>query len=94
MAEETATNSTTNNTSGGDVTEKDNTMMYIIIAAVAGLLLCVVLYCFCKGKGDDKEGGNAENRTLFKKEVKSKNAHKRHTKEQLVPSFEVTKETV
>ena len=37
------------------------------------------------------EGGERKksDRKIFKKEVKSKNSHKRHAKESLVPAFKV-----
>ena len=36
------------------------------------------------------EGGLKEDKTIYKKEVKSKNSHKTHAKEYLVPVFDVT----
>ena len=43
----------------------------------------------CFEKKDEDEGGQKEERQIFKKEVKSKNSHKRHAKESLVPAFNV-----
>lgn len=73
-----------------------------------GVILIVLLLLFsccavgvCKWQGmccfSDKaeaEGGEPtrSDRKIFKKEVKSKNSHKRHAKESLVPAFKVAEE--
>jgi hypothetical protein len=41
--------------------------------------------CYCKSKKDvDEEGGEKDSRTIYKTSIKSKNIHKRETKENLV----------
>lgn len=47
--------------------------------------------CFASNDGLE-EGGERTDRSLFKKEIKSKSTHKRHAKESLVPSFKVEEE--
>jgi len=73
------------------------------MGAVVGVIVGLVVvglgvgYCkytgkFCFAKEDDpKEGGDAD-KNVYKKEVKSKNSHKRHAKESLMPSFKVSEE--
>lgn len=89
-------------TSGGDDDDDDDkdkkgSNMGIIIGVVAAALAVGgIVYCKCNNKccfaeKEEMEGGSTD-RSLFKKEVKSKNSHKRHTKESLVPSFKVAEE--
>ena len=74
-----------------------------IIGAVVGVLVVAggVFYCYRTKKlcfKSEEEGGAANNeggqtdRKLYKKEVKSSNAHKRHAKEALMPAFKVADE--
>ena len=51
-------------------------------------------YCCFAEKEESAEGGEPirSDRKIFKKEVKSKNSHKRHAKESLVPAFKVAEE--
>ena len=63
---------------------------------ITALVLAVGAVCCCKYKktccfkqDDQMEGGLKEDKTIYKKEVKSKNSHKRHAKETLVPTFQV-----
>jgi hypothetical protein len=50
--------------------------------------------CFADKEESFNEGGVPvrSDRKIFKKEVKSKNSHKRHAKESLVPAFKVAEE--
>jgi len=85
---------------GGD-TDKDakgGSPVGIIIGVIAGAaVIGGVTFCYCKKMCCFKpaeEGGNNEggDKDLFKSEIKSKSAHKRHTKESLMPSFKVAEE--
>lgn len=72
----------------------------IIIGVLAGVGVvggvgyckCAKKGCFAEKDGLENEGGERTDKSLFKKEVKSKSAHKRHAKESLVPSFKVEEE--
>lgn len=84
----------------GDGGSKDEGgSMGAVVGVIVGLVVVGlgVGYCkysgkFCFAKEDDpKEGGDAD-KTMYKKEVKSKNSHKRHAKESLMPSFKVAEE--
>ena len=88
--------------SDGDKTGKDEPeggSMGAVVGVIVGLVVVGlgVGYCkytnrFCFKKDDDpKEGGDAD-KNVYKKEVKSKNSHKRHAKESLMPSFKVSEE--
>jgi len=59
------------------------------VAVIGGLIYCKCNNKLCFEKKEDEEGGQKEDKKIFKKEVKSKNSHKRHAKESLVPSFNV-----
>lgn len=63
----------------------------------AALAIGGIIYCKCNKKccfeeKEDLEGGQRTDKTIFKKEVKSKNSNKRHTKESLMPSFKVAEQ--
>lgn len=58
-----------------------------LVLAVGGVCCCKYKKTCCFKEDNTMEGGERE---LFKKEVKSKNSHKKHAKESLVPAFEVT----
>lgn len=83
-----------------DEDEKTNSAIWVVII-LALLTTCgSVTYCkmskkCCFAEKDDaalaNEGGESD-RSLFKKEVKSKNSHKKHSKESLMPAFKVTEE--
>ena len=80
-----------------DDKKKGGNMGIIIGVVAAALAIGGIVYCKCNNKCcfADKEGdmeGGATDKTLFKKEVKSKNSHKRHTKENLMPAFKVAEE--
>lgn len=82
-----------------DKEEKGAIAGIIITILVLAIVIGSVVYCKCNKKlcFEEKEegvaeGGLREDRTLFKREVRSKNAHKRHTKESLVPAFKVAEE--
>jgi polyhydroxyalkanoate synthesis regulator phasin len=87
----------------GTETEPDAPVEGGSMGAVVGVIVGLVVvglgvgYCkysnkFCFKKDDDpKEGGDAD-KNVYKKEVKSKNSHKRHAKESLMPSFKVSEE--
>lgn len=86
--------------SGSDpATKDDGGSMGAVVGVIVGLVVVGlgVGYCkytnkFCFSKEDDpKEGGDAD-KNVYKKEVKSKNSHKRHAKESLMPSFKVAEE--
>jgi len=70
-----------------------------IIGAIVGVLVVVggVAYCKCnkkfcfEDKEDAAEGGEAD-KNVYKQEVKSKNSHKRHAKESLMPAFKVAED--
>lgn len=73
----------------------------IIIGVIAAVgALGGVGYCYYKKKccfapKEEEEGakeGGQTDRKLYKKEVKSSNAHKRHAKEALIPAFKVADE--
>lgn len=80
-------------------TKEEGGSMGAVVGVIVGLVVVGlgVGYCkytnkFCFSKEDDpKEGGDAD-KTVYKKEVKSKNSHKRHAKESLMPSFKVAEE--
>jgi len=69
-----------------------------IILGVVGVLgaLGGTYYCYrtkkCCFKGDESNEGGQSERKIYKKQVKSANAHKRHTKEALMPEFKVADE--
>merc|ERR1719326_2084999 len=70
----------------------------IIIGVLAAVVAVGgVSYCYCKKKmcfaekEESNEGGETD-KTVYKQEVKSKNSHKRHAKESLMPSFQVADE--
>lgn len=70
-----------------------------IIGAILGVLVVVggVAWCKCNKKFcfEDKEAaeeGGETDKTVYKQEVKSKNSHKRHAKESLMPAFKVADE--
>lgn len=83
----------------GGKTKEEGGSMGAVVGVIVGLVVVGlgVGYCkysgkFCFAKEDDpKEGGDAD-KTVYKKEVKSKNSHKRHAKESLMPSFKVAEE--
>ena len=67
-----------------------------IIGAILGVLVVVggVAWCKCNKKFcfEDKENadeGGETDKSVYKQEVKSKNSHKRHAKESLMPAFKV-----
>jgi len=80
-------------------TKEEGGSMGAVVGVIVGLVVVGlgVGYCkytnkFCFSKEDDpKEGGDAD-KNVYKKEVKSKNSHKRHAKESLMPSFKVAEE--
>ena len=79
----------------------DKVAIALIVFSVFASALAVggCVYCKCNNKccfeeKEDLEGGKRTEKVIFKKEVKSKNSHKRHTKESLVPQFKVTEEEV
>ena len=85
------------NEDDGDDKKKGGNMGVIVGVVAAALAIGGIVYCKCNKKccfeeKEDLEGGQRTDKTLFKKEVKSKNSHKRHTKESLVPAFKVTEE--
>jgi len=63
-----------------------------IVIALGGCIYCKCAKkcCFAENK-EENEGGSSD-RQVFKKQVKSKNSHKRHAKENLVPTFQVADE--
>ena len=76
-----------------DFIEKNGGSGLWIVGAVA-VLACAAgtgaWCCYKKGCfGDQKEGGENESRSIFKTSIKSKNIHKRETKENLVPASSV-----
>lgn len=68
-------------------------LVLAILGTIGGVVYCKTQKkaCFAEKEEEAAEGGETD-KTLFKKEVKSKNSHKRHTKESLVPSFKVAEE--
>merc|ERR1712146_558242 len=84
--------------SAGFNEEDDGGNAGVVVGVIAAALaIGGIIYCKCNKKccfeeKEDLEGGQRTDRTLFKKEVKSKNSHKRHTKESLVPAFKVAEE--
>ena len=78
--------------------EKEGGNAGVVVGVIAAALaIGGIIYCKCNKKccfeeKEDLEGGQKTDKSLFKKEVKSKNSHKRHTKESLVPAFKVAEE--
>lgn len=65
----------------------------VVAVALAGVVYCKLARKCCFAEKDDYEGGASQgDRVLFKKEVKSKNSHKRRAKESLVPHFKVVED--
>lgn len=73
---------------------KGNPIPFAIGVGVLVGAIGTCVYCkFCRGNKDEEaEGGEPTDRQVFKKQVKSKSSHKRHTKESLVPAFKVADE--
>lgn len=72
-----------------DAIKKGGAGLWIGIGVgVGACLLISVAVCYCrnKNKNDHSEGGEKESRTIFKASIKSKNVHRRETKENLVPA--------
>jgi hypothetical protein len=65
--------------------------LWILVGCGIGACLLVSgAVCYCRSrKGEDNEGGETESRTIFKTQIKSKNIHKRETKENLVPAHAI-----
>lgn len=84
-----------------DLDKEDKANTALIVVIVLALLLTVggITYCKCAKKccfaeKDEElaaEGGQTD-KSLFKKEVKSKKAHKKQVKESLMPEFKVAEE--
>ena len=68
-------------------------LVLAILGTIGGVIYCKTQKkaCFAEKEEEAAEGGETD-KTLFKKEVKSKNSHKKHTKESLMPSFKVAEE--
>jgi len=68
-------------------------LVLLILGTVGGVVYCKTQKKACFAEKDEvsAEGGQTD-KTLFKKEVKSKSSHKKHTKESLMPSFKVAEE--
>lgn len=68
-------------------------LVLLILGTIGGVVYCKTQKKACFAEKDDvsAEGGDND-KTLFKKEVKSKSSHKKHTKESLMPTFKVTDE--
>jgi len=82
----------------GDKPEEGGSAAGIIIGVLAAAIAVGgVSYCYCKKKmcfaekEEANEGGETD-KTVYKQEVKSKNSHKRHAKESLMPAFQVAEE--
>lgn len=80
--------------------EKEKSKLGVILLVLVLLAgCCAVGVCKWQGmccfkdeeKGVANEGGEPvkSDKKIFKKEIKSKNSHKRHAKESLVPAFKV-----
>lgn len=89
--------------SGGDKPAGSSTGMIVgIIAAVVALgggvycrqksMLCFKEGSFCAKCAPKTEANEGGEKDLYKSEVKSKNSHKRHAKESLMPTFKVADE--
>lgn len=72
-------------------------LVLVLLAGCCAVGVCKWqgMCCFKEEKEDmQQEGGEPvkSDRKIFKKEVKSKNSHKRHVKESLVPAFKVAED--
>lgn len=84
-----------------DVAKEENANTGIIVTIVLAILLTVggVTYCKCAKKACfaekdavEAEGGQVDDRSLFKNEIKSKKSIKKSRKESLMPAFKVAEE--
>lgn len=68
-------------------------LVLAILGTVGGVVYCKTQKkcCFAEKEEGVAEGGESD-KAVFKKEVKSKNSHKKHTKESLMPTFKVAEE--
>lgn len=61
------------------------------VGVIGGLAYCKCAKKLCFADKEEMEGG-ATDKSIFKKEIKSKSTHKRNAKESLVPTFKVEDE--
>lgn len=61
------------------------------VGVIGGLAYCKCAKKLCFADKEEMEGG-ATDKSIFKKEIKSKSTHKRNAKESLVPTFKVEEE--
>lgn len=95
--EENAIKEATKYQSAKKEAEQTNAIFWVLLSlalvgTVGGVAVCKNKKKFCFAEKDQIEEGGESDKTLFKKEVKSKKAHKKLAKEKLMPAFNVVEQ--